>query len=51
MLGLAYTGLRRPCVCVGCILLTPPERYRQRRVFALARAFERMKQKHGPEHN
>jgi len=43
ILGLAYTSVRRPCICIGCIVLTPAERERQRRVFALARAFERMK--------
>lgn len=43
ILGLAYTGVRRPCICIGCIVLTPAERERQRRVFALARAFECMK--------
>ncbi len=45
VLGVAYTGVRRPCICIGCIVLTPSERERQRRVFALARAFERMKTK------
>lgn len=43
ILGLAYTGVRRPCICIACIMLTPAERERQRRVFKLARAFERMK--------
>lgn len=38
VLAIAYTGVRRPCICVGCIFLTPAERERQRRVFALVRA-------------
>lgn len=41
MLAIAYTGVRRPCICAGCIVLTPAERERQRRVFALARAVTR----------
>lgn len=43
MLAIAYTGLRRPLICVGCIVLTPSERERQRRVFQIARAYGRMK--------
>lgn len=39
MLAIAYTGVRRPCICTGCICLTPAERERQKRVFALARAY------------
>ncbi len=39
MLAVAYTGVRRPCICTGCICLTPAERERQTRVFALARAY------------
>jgi hypothetical protein len=39
MLAIAYTGMRRPFICAGCIVLTPSERERQRRVFALARAY------------
>lgn len=38
MLAIAYTGVRRPCICTGCICLTPAERERQKRVFGLARA-------------
>lgn len=38
MLAVAYTGVRRPCICTGCICLTPAERERQKRVFALVRA-------------
>lgn len=41
-LAIAYTGVRRPCICTGCICLTPGERARQRRVFALARAWHKM---------
>lgn len=40
-LAIAYTGVRRPCVCAGCICLTSQERARQRRVFALVRAVTR----------
>ena len=40
-LAIAYTGVRRPCICIGCICLTPAERERQRRVFKLARAYGR----------
>jgi hypothetical protein len=39
LLAIAYTGVRRPCICTGCIWLTPAERERQKRVFALARAY------------
>lgn len=38
MLAIAYTGVRRPCICTGCICLTPAERERQKRVFGLVRA-------------
>lgn len=41
MLAVAYTGVRRPCICTGCICLTPAERERQKRVFALVRAVTR----------
>lgn len=41
VLAIAYTGVRRPCICTGCICLTPAERERQRRVFKLARAYGR----------
>lgn len=41
MLAIAYTGVRRPCICTGCICLTPSERERQKRVFALGRAVTR----------
>jgi len=41
-LATAYTGVRRPCICTGCICLTPSERAQQKRVFALARAWGRM---------
>ncbi len=41
VLSIAYRGVRRPCVCVGCIVLTAQERARQKRVFAMARAVTR----------
>ncbi len=41
VLTIAYTGVRRPCICTGCICLTPSERAQQKRVFALARAWGR----------
>lgn len=41
MLAIAYTGIRRPVICAGCIVLTPSERERQRRVFKIARAYAR----------
>jgi hypothetical protein len=31
----------RPCICYGCICLTPDERAYERRVFKLARAWRR----------
>ena len=31
----------RPCYCYGCICLTPEERAYERRVFKLARAWEK----------
>ena len=46
ILAIAYTGVRRPCICTGCICLTPSERARQKRVFALARAYASVASRH-----